>query len=101
MVNRGLLRRYEAGEFFYELGIDPGMRTTNATSCWLAHSHWTSAQYQIHDDSSKPRLFEEMVAFQRKIRTGDEVGFEHYAVNECPSILTFFAFIVNNLRSIC
>lgn len=41
------------------------------------------------------------LAFQRKIRTGDEVGFEHYAVNECPSILTFFAFIVNNLRSIC
>lgn len=26
-----LLRRYESGEFWYELGIDPGMRTWNAT----------------------------------------------------------------------
>lgn len=26
-----VLRRYHAGEFYYELGIDPGMRTWNAT----------------------------------------------------------------------
>ena len=26
-----ILRRYAAGEFTYELGIDPGMRTWNAT----------------------------------------------------------------------
>lgn len=29
--NEELRRRYEAGRFFYELGIDPGMRTWNAT----------------------------------------------------------------------
>lgn len=29
--NKEVLRRYEAGEFYYELGMDPGMRTWNAT----------------------------------------------------------------------
>lgn len=31
ILNDELLRRYDAGEFWYELGIDPGMRTWNAT----------------------------------------------------------------------
>lgn len=31
MDNQELLQRYLAGEFFYELGIDPGERTYNAT----------------------------------------------------------------------